>query len=287
VLKGYVRKGIPLVLWAAVRELAYRSRLAAPEWEYVPEGWSRPVRGWNVSSIAELEQARWVEQAEQANRHRLPGRDDGESPSELGDLSRHNFAVTNAYAFALAAVGRDSLSVLDWGGSVGQFHATARRLLPETELEYHVKEVPATCAVGRRTNPSVHFHEDDACLKRAYDLVFLACALQYVEDWQRHLARLAEATGRYLYVTRLPIVFERPSFVVMQRGARHGYEADFLSWVLNRSELLSAATEAGLTLVHEFLPGEDLVREALTGERVQIRGAPEQFESRGFLFRPT
>jgi putative methyltransferase (TIGR04325 family) len=288
VLKEFARRVFPPAVWALARELAYRLHLAAPEWEYVPEGWSRPVRGWDTSGIAELEAARWLEQRRDAQDGYGPvGQGDPQSLSEPGDLWKHNFAVTNAYVFSLAADGRRSLSVLDWGGSLGQFHETARRVLPETELEYHVKEVAATCAVGRRVNPSVHFHADDACLERPHDLVFLSAAFQYAEDWRGHLAQLAAATGRFLYVTRLPIAFETPSFVVMQRGARHGYEADFLAWVLNRSELLRSATDSGLTLVHEFLVGEDLVREALVGERVQIRGAPEQFESRGFLFRPT
>jgi putative methyltransferase (TIGR04325 family) len=288
VLKECARTVFPPSVWAVARELAYRLHLAAPEWEYVPEGWSRPVRGWNTSGIAELEATRWLEQLRAAQEgHRLAGPDDPHSPSEPADLWKHNFAVTNAYVLRLAGEGRRGLSVLDWGGSLGQFRETVRRVLPEAELEYHVKELPTTCAVGRRVNPSVEFHEDDACLERSYDLVFLSTALQYAVDWRGQLALLAAATERYLYVTRLPIVFETPSFVVMQRGTRHGYEADFLSWALNRPEFLKAATDSGLTLVQEFLVGEDLVREALVGERVQIRGAPEQVESRGFLFRPT
>lgn len=80
----------------------------------------------------------------------------------------------------------------------------------------------------------------------------------------------------YLYVTRLPIVSKAPSFVVVQRPWPFGYETEFLGWFLNRGELLECARDSGLELTREFLIQEMPV----------VKGAPEQGEYRGFLFRP-
>jgi hypothetical protein len=74
----------------------------------------------------------------------------------------------------------------------------------------------------------------------------------------------------------VPVVLQSPSFVVLQRAYRYGLGTEFLSWVLNRDELLETAAAAGM----------ELVRELVFGERSDIRGSPEQDETRGYLFRP-
>jgi hypothetical protein len=53
------------------------------------------------------------------------------------------------------------------------------------------------------------------------------------------------------------------------------YGLDYVGWVLNRDEVITAADAASLTLVREFL----------LGYRPLVAGAPEQDETRGFLFR--
>jgi hypothetical protein len=90
------------------------------------------------------------------------------------------------------------------------------------------------------------------------------------------LTVLAESTGRLLLVTRLPVVREAASYVVLQRAHRYGYDTEYLGWRLNRDEFLTAASQVGLTLLREFVLGE----EEWAG------GAPEPARASGFLFRP-
>jgi hypothetical protein len=60
---------------------------------------------------------------------------------------------------------------------------------------------------------------------------------------------------------------------VRQRVPAYGTE--YLGWVLNRDELLAAAERTGLRLVREFL----------LDYRPDVVGAPEQDETRAYLFR--
>jgi putative methyltransferase (TIGR04325 family) len=135
--------------------------------------------------------------------------------------------------------------------------------------------VPGICSYGRELLPQAHFHADESCLERSYDLVVASSSLQYSERWRDVLAGLARAAGDYLYLARVPVVLRSPSFVVLQRAHRYGLGTEFLSWALNRDELMAAASHARLELLREFL----------FGERSDIRGSPEQDETRGFLFR--
>jgi putative methyltransferase (TIGR04325 family) len=176
---------------------------------------------------------------------------------------------------ALAGRTRERLSVLDWGGGIGHYHALARSTVPGLALDYHVKETPATCARGREVSPEVTFHEDDTCLERRFDLVVASSSIQYAEDWQTLAAALASATGDYLYLARVPVALQAESFVVIQRPYVHGYETEYLGWVLNRAGLLERMAETGLGLAREFL----------LDARFSAVGAPEDpVEHRSFLF---
>jgi putative methyltransferase (TIGR04325 family) len=112
-------------------------------------------------------------------------------------------------------------------------------------------------------------------LRRSYDLVLASSSLQYSEDWSGVLTRLAGATAGYLFLTRVPVVRTSASFVVRQRVRSYGQGAAYLSWVFNESELVGTATVSGVELLREFV----------FGYRPAVRGAPEQDETRGFLFR--
>jgi putative methyltransferase (TIGR04325 family) len=251
------------------------------EWEYVPEGWAHqrardPGRGWDVESVARMYAERWPAFIEN-----LQGTDPvgalhvvpvgGTIPRE--DVISHNMAMVFAYVLALSARTGDTLSILDWGGALGHYHALARALLPEVELDYHCKELPAVCRQGRRVSPDVTFHEGDACLERSYDLVLASGAIQYAEDWTELVARLARAADRHLLVTKVPVT-DAPSFVTLQRAYEYGYETEYLGWALNREEIRGAARHAGVQLAREFFLSAPL----------DIPEAPGPVHHAGFLF---
>lgn len=250
------------------------------EWEYVPEGWARAAPGWDAGTVADAYREKWSQYlAALAGRGPLGVYHEARAGEPIGtdDLGAHNTVMAFAYVLARAVHGAERLSVLDWGGGVGHYRALARALLPELELEWHCREVPTVTAVGRELSPEIHFHDDDSCLQRSYDLVVASSSLQYVQDWADLLAGLAGATGRWLYVTRLPVALESDSFVVLQRAHAYGYATEYLGWVIARRALLAGAAESGL----------ELVRELLIDGLISAAGAPEApVVHRGFLFRP-
>jgi putative methyltransferase (TIGR04325 family) len=241
------------------------------DFEFVPEGWDRArdngsVKGWNVASVVETQTARW-----EAARDRLS------TPQPLAsDVTTHNTLVSFAYVAALAAHSANRLSLLDWGGGLGQYGGIAAAVLPGVEIDYYCKDVPVQCEAGRRFSPRTTFFEhDDEFAGRKFDLVLASGALQYVEDWQGVLARLVSVAGRYLFVTRLPVVEGGESFVVLQRAQAYGYDTEYLGWCLSRDEFLAAASGQGIELVREFCL-EPVCR---------VPDCPASWQSRGYLFR--
>jgi putative methyltransferase (TIGR04325 family) len=245
---------------------------ARPEWKHIPEGWSYPTRGWDAEAVADAYARKWPDYLEAIRAPKPLGVHHETAEVLTGDPGAHNMLVTFAYVLALAARGRDGLSVLDWGGGFGHYHALSRSVLPGLALDWHVKETAPVAARGRELNPDVAFHDDDACLGRRYDLAVASSSLQYAEDWRALLERLAGATERQLYVARVPVALQAPSFVVIQRPYVHGYDTEYLGWVVNRDELLAASP----------LP---LAREFLLDARFSAAGAPEDpVDHRSFLF---
>jgi putative methyltransferase (TIGR04325 family) len=243
-----------------------------PEWEYIPEGWSYPTRGWDSEAVADAYARKWPDYLAAIEAPKPLGVHHETAAVLTGDVGAHNMLVTFAYVLALAAHGRQALSVLDWGGGFGHYQALARSVLPEVELDWHVQETSAVAARGRELNPEVAFHDDLSALERRYDLAVASSSLQYAEDWRTLLTWLADASERYLYVARVPIALSVPSFVVIQRPYAHGYDTEYLGWVLNHDELLAASP---LSLAREFL----------LDARFSAVGAPEDpVDHRSFLF---
>lgn len=293
VFKALTPPIVVIAVKGALRRLGLLARPAAaepgleapvqglPEFEAVPEGWSREVTGWDGGTVAEAYLAKWPEWVAAL-----------EGPGPLGvyhearegdhlrgdDIASHNMLVSFAYVLARAAHGRDAISVLDWGGGLGHYAVLAREVLPEVALDWHCREVPSVAAAGATANPEATFHTDDACLGRTYDLVLASSSLQYAPDWQALLRRLAAATSGFLFVTRVPIALDASSFVVLQRAEVYGYATEYLGWVVSRDELLAEASATSL----------ELVRELLLDAWLSAAGAPEDpIGHRGFLFRPT
>jgi putative methyltransferase (TIGR04325 family) len=270
-LRGIVRRVDPVV--AAVRAHV------ASEMTYLPDGWSRTDGGWTDPGVVEAQARHWPT---------LVANLDGRGPlgvshlpwsSGREDRTHHNAMMSYGYVLARAARHRDRISVLDWGGGAGHYYLYSRALLPELDLDYHCVELPMFCDLGRRLLPEVRFHEAGNGLPYdggPFDLVVASGALHYAERWRDVARDLASETKTFLYLARLQTVAHAASFAAVHRVDRAGYR-EFVSWCINRDELVDAITGAGLALVREFVHAEPWV----------VRGAPERPETRGFLFERT
>jgi len=226
------------------------------------------MRGWDVEAVVERGLAGWNGLVHAA-----------EGGGMLAtDVVTHNTRMCFAYALGVTASGRSELSMLDWGGGLGQYGAIATALFPDVTIAYHCRDLPLMTAAGRRLLERATFHDSDAeAFAGRYDLVMASSSLQYVQDWGSTLKQLVGSSTRYVFITRQPFVVRSPSFVLIQRPFAHGYNTEYAGWALNRNEFVDAAERAGCALRREFLTGEDPF----------VPGAPEQPSYRGFLFERT
>jgi len=249
-----------------------------PEMVYVPQGWSpsnSTSKGWNETSVAEAQERHWPILAQNLQGSGPLGVAHYPWSLTRDDRTHHNAMMSYAYVLALAARKRECISMLDWGGGAGHYYLYSRVLLPEVRIEYDCYDVPQLCELGRKLTVEARFHDNDADLMgKQFDLVVSSSSLHYFENWREMTRKLADFAREFLYIARLQTVSRDPSFVAAHRVYRAGY-TEYLSWCLNRQELVTCAEESGLELVREFV----------FGDTWYMRGAPEKVNSRGFLFR--
>lgn len=273
-----IRQFIPPIVGKVVDRVA---RLfpggKADYFEYCPDAWERvdaanPDRGWNVAGLVEGERLRWEAFGRNAGGTGPLGFSHEYADQAVVDSPYfHNVHITFGYALALAAQQRPTVSVLDYGGSLGHYFLIGKALLPEVHLDYHVKEVPKMAALGRQLNPGVVWHENDDCLDAPYDLIMSNGSLDYIRDWRGCVARFGKSASRYVLITRVKVVSQAPSYAALHRSP-HG---DIAHWQINETELKDAAREAGLTMI----------RELVVGDPVPTRGAPDRCVLKGWLFK--
>jgi putative methyltransferase (TIGR04325 family) len=246
----------------------FKAGLKPVEWEYLPEGWPDPgdprIKGWDVESVARVQKTKFSQLLSAVQNGGLPE-----------DARVQHTLMAYAYVLTLAARMKHTVSMLDWGGGLGFYGVLARALVPGITIDYHCLETPALCKAGREVLAEATFYENEAlCLQRHYDLVLASGALQCFRDWKQTAERLVRACKTYLFITRMPVVRQVKSFVVLQKPYQLGYETEYPNWFLNRQEFIDFMKGLGVQLTREFL----------LSERPIIHRAPEQCEYRGYLF---
>lgn len=173
--------------------------------------------------------------------------------------------VTNDYLLPIvAALGSKSsnISILDFGGGLGNIVSLIDATIPDTKgFEFHIIDLPSICAQGAKRferDPRVAFHTALPEIETA-TIVHLASSLQYIDDWENLLARLAQYKPIYMIFTDLP-AGEIETFVTAQH-----YYGDLIPvrfW--NFSEFCRAVEKLGFKLAYASRYGKTYLSQ--TGE---------------------
>lgn len=123
------------------------------------------------------------------------------------------------------------LRVLDLGGSLATVWLQHRAWLPAEGLRWCVVEQPGFVAAGRRLFPVAppEFHPDlaTALADGPWDAVLVSNALQYLDDPEAVLTRIADAGVAHLVLDRLAVTGRERDRFTVQRVPEHIYHATY------------------------------------------------------------
>lgn len=255
-------------------------KVSRGEWEYVPGGWqtqiqNEKIRGWDVDGVACIQKKTWPRFIDSITAPRAFGFSNESVDVYEDAMTFHNNVMIYAYVLGRVKCLHSKIRLLDWGGSIGYYYKIAQSLYPDIDIEYVCKDMPGICRVGKDLIPEGQFFDTDDCLRKRYDLVMASTSLHYTKEWQSLLEKLILCSDEYVFINRLPVVQKVPSYVILQRPYKYGYDTEYIGWCLNQDEFLKTAANMNVSLERIFN----------NGEWAKISGAPEAAVYKGFLFR--
>ena len=276
--KNFLKLIFPPVLYSSLKKLYFRINPDIPEYEFISEEWNlaeniTKIKGWNQVSILNAYKKNWSNFLNNLDNNQIFRISPESISNESFDLVHHNTLLIFAYSITLAIQKKSFLRMLDWGGGIGHYYLIAKNLLPNITIDYHCKDVQVLANYGQTLFPEAKFLSDESYIFDQFDFILASGSLHYAEDWKRILDTFVECSNGYILLTRLPITLGKP-FVYIQRPYKYGYQTEYISWAMNRNELLDYSQKIGLHLRQEFI----------TGERPDIKNAPSFSEYRAFLF---
>jgi putative methyltransferase (TIGR04325 family) len=187
--------------------------------------------------------ATWRERSLQAARDGVAALERGE-PLDYS-LRQRNVVLPVAAGILLARLER--LRVLDFGGGLGTSYLVLREAMPMVErVDYTVCEVESICETGRALyapgkGPRFQTAFPDGA---GFDLVHAASVLQYIEDWQGIVARLASLKPMLLSLADI-FAGAFPAFVTLQTY----YDSRIPHWFLNEAAFVREVERHGYRLL--------------------------------------
>ncbi|WP_458760230.1 methyltransferase, TIGR04325 family [Afipia sp. TerB] len=175
--------------------------------------------------------------------------------------------------------------ILDVGGGLGSGYTFLRSALKRMDrISYDVVEVDDICRLGAKyfaDYPEIRFLNDLPTRKGAYDIVYLASALQYIDGWQDFLGVVAGLDAEYVLLSDVLAARDR-SFVTLQNY----YESKIPARFISEKDLQERLAQLRYELILE-LPCLPQIR----GEtKLPMSNFPDEFQvdhARHFLFQKT
>src|SRR5215213_1796651 len=257
----------PPLLWNIANRFKRRMVRSTTLLAYAPAGWATPLPDCSSSDAF---WSAFIAQ-EEASCRALIARVRAGEPLLYEDGNENAKYSVFGHVLALAARHRDTMSILDYGGNLGDYYWLGRAFMPDVQLNYHCKELPSLAEAGRQVSPEVTWHTDDGCFAAAYDLVMFSSSINCLPDWQDILRRAGQSARGYLLLSDVPTVRNVPTYVATHRSGGH----TTLLMAINQSEIIKTIEQTGLRLVREFP----------MGSHPAIANAPEQPGCAGFLFQ--
>src|SRR5258708_5844627 len=121
-LKQRLKPLVPPIALPLVRSLVRLGQ--RPQWQYVSDSWPADdprSRGWQPPRVVEAQGGRWADFVAAIQSTRPLGVSHEAVRIESENPTAQSWLLAFAFVLARAAVTRDRLSVLDWGGGLGYY----------------------------------------------------------------------------------------------------------------------------------------------------------------------
>ena len=240
-----------------------------------PYGWFGNYRSWEEaqSKTTGYDNNMILEKVRSATLKVKNGEAVYERDSVIFDKIQYSWPLLSVLMW-IAAKNKGTLSVMDFGGSLGSTYFQNKKLLDGLqEVKWSIIEQKGfvECGSSDISDSKIQFFQsiDNAIQVRGMpDLLLVSCTLQYLEDPYRSLEQLLEYKIPYLLIDSTPFNYEAVDRITVQKIHPSIYEASYPCWFLNYNSV-KAAIGKHYTILEEYMNELYIY---LDGHKIQYRG---------------
>ncbi len=195
-----------------------------------------------------------------------------ERDSVLFGKEAYSYPLLSAVLW-IALKNNNSISVTDFGGSLGSTYFQNKRFLDDIrDLHWNIVEQSGFVDAGRKfvEDKRLQFFSviDDAFAAYGTDILIVACALQYMEKPYDLIDKLTRFNIPYILIDNTPYNFERRDRITIQKVPPSIYTASYPCWFLNYEKVKQAFSNKYTMLSEHY--NEDVIE--LDGRKIPYRG---------------
>jgi putative methyltransferase (TIGR04325 family) len=147
----------------------------------------------------------------------------------------------------IAEHSNNSLSVVDFGGSLGSIYFQYRTLLSDIKLNWSVVEQGKFVEIGQKkySNKELKFYHtiDEALSQKSHDVLLLSSVLAYLEEPESFLKQIVAFKFKYIILYRTAFVNRKSHLLTIQHVPSDIYKASYPSWFFNEEKIVSILSE--------------------------------------------
>ena len=195
-----------------------------------------------------------------------------ERDSVLFDTAAYSYPLLSAVLW-IALKNNNSISVTDFGGSLGSTYFQNKKFLDDIRVLYwNIIEQSGFVDAGRKfiEDERLKFFPiiDDAITNYGTDLLIIACALQYMEKPYELIDQLTRLNIPYIFIDNTPYNFERRDRITIQKVPPSIYTASYPCWFLDYDKVKQAFSNKYTMLSEHY--NEDVIE--LDGRKIPYKG---------------
>jgi len=196
-----------------------------------------------------------------------------ERDSVLFDHIEYSWPLLTALLW-VASQNRNSLKLIDYGGSLGSTYYQNRKFLSTLDnLQWNVVEQKSFVQTGKQLFENAHlkfYYSIEECIEEGHvDTVVLSSVIQYLEKPNDLISELIDRNFRFLIFDRTPFLLKGKDRISVQKVPHTIYKASYPSWLFNRE-----------TFLIRFSPKYELIAEFESPDRLG-----DEIIFKGFIFK--
>jgi putative methyltransferase (TIGR04325 family) len=168
------------------------------------------------------------------------------------EFEYHQASLSGLLKVALT-IGRETLNILDFGGSLGTLYFAMKSFLNPINLNWNIVEQEHYVKYGKDNIKCINFYYnlEDCLQEQKIDVVIFSSVLQYLENPYDLLEFVVSQNIKHIILDRTAILPDSERLTI-QKVPPSIYDSSYPAWFLNEIRIISIFNNKGYQMLADF-----------------------------------